>query len=144
MIKGTIKFKGGRALQKKLKVLDSKLKGVSTDIGNAALLAGAQPIIDNAKSRAPIDSTIDDNVHIRDNIGARVVKNPRNHFPFDNAVIIRPFGPAVYYWRFNEFGGLKTRAVRFMTLAFDSQKRNTLKEIRNSLIKNIDQEIKKL
>ena len=141
MIKGKIKFRGGKKLARNMK----KLGGVvSNRIGNKALTAGAQPMITEAKSRAPFDSSIDDGVHIRENISSMVIPDARSHFPFDNAVVIRPFGVDVYYWKFNEIGGLRTPATRFLTKSFDSQKRATVRAILASLKRDVQAEINKL
>jgi HK97 gp10 family phage protein len=122
MIKGSIKISGLKTLKKNAAKLTKELSGAAAE---KALVAASDVIGAQAKSNAPYDSSIDDGVHIRDNIRTVVEPNP-DVYGMAAITYLKPFDINVFYWWFNEFGTIHIAPARFMTSAFDTKKRAAL------------------
>lgn len=143
MIRGTIKVEGLKEATDKLRQVEKKMVKQKRNPGRKALASGAQIMVDEAKRLAPYDSSINDGIHIRENIGMRSVRTPEV-YGLSEVFFLKPFGFDVYYWRFNEFGGLRTEALRFMTKAFDTKKMEFLKVFAREYKQEIEQIIREV
>ena len=131
-------------LERRLKKLPKEVAG--KNLLGRALRKAANVIRDDARNRAPYDASIQDDVHIRDQIKVRRDPNPmrKGH---NEIMYVKPFFTKkypVFYWRFLEFGTSKMPATRFMTKAFENTKFEALDTFKIELGKIIKREAKKL
>jgi HK97 gp10 family phage protein len=144
MAEEVVKIKGLKELEKRLKALPKNVAG--SNLLGKALRKGANVIRDEAKATAPYDPTIEDGVHVRNQIKVRRDPNPKkkghNEIMYVKPVYTKKY--PVYYWRFLEFGTAKMPATRFMTKAFENKKFEALRVFMVSLDKLITKEARKL
>ena len=124
---------------------------------NAALMAGARPMVETIKARAPVDTgTLARNIRARPvrpypgttatvEIGVRRLNKRQVNLLREKA---RKAGQSprvnAWYWRFLEFGTSKMPARPFMRPGFEAQKLGVIESIKLALARRIEREATKL
>lgn len=142
---GGVQVLGLKELDKKLRELS---KSTNKNLLAPALRKAANVIKDQAIRNAPVDPT-PDGVHIKNDIKVRRDPNPK--LKGQNEIMyVKPFSKkakredSTYYWRFVELGTVNQTGNRFLTRAYNSKKKEAVKEFIESLTKSIIRETKRL
>lgn len=133
---GQVEFRieGAKEMERVLKQLGPN---VAARVGDAALRAGAKPIVEEAKRLAPARSG-----ELRDNIKAQIERRRKGD---DERVILIGFDKSVSYRaHFVEFGTSKMPAKPFMRPAMDAMAGEALSEMGRVLARGITREARKL
>lgn len=132
---GNINFeiKGAKEMERLLKELGPR---VAQRVGDAALRAGAKPIVDAAKQRVAVRSGA-----LRDSI---TVVSDRRRNDDARVVLIGFKKPASGHAHLIEFGTAHSAAKPFMRPAMDEKAQEALNEEARVLARGIDREAKKL
>ncbi len=126
-------LRGAREMEELLKKLGPE---ISNKLGDAALRAGAKPIVEEAKRLVPVRSG-----ELRDAIAARVQRRTARDERVIHIGFLRPVSARAHL---TEFGTARSAAKPFMRPAMDSRASAALGEMGKSLARGIAREAKKL
>lgn len=150
----TVKIEGLKELQAALSRLPREL---DRKVLNAALMAGARPMVAAIKARAPVDTgTLARNIRARPvrpypgntatvEIGVRRLNKRQVNLLREKA---RKAGQSTrvnaWYWRFLEFGTSKMTARPFLRPGFEAEKIGAIETIKTALARRIEREATRL
>lgn len=126
----TLKITGAKELEEALRGFGPRF---TNRLGNKALKAGAQPIVDEAKRKVPVRTG-----QLRDSITSVVA---RTREPAQKKVKIGFLYPAARRAHFTEFGTANQPAQPFLRPALDTQAQAAIDEITKTLRDGLDKEV---
>lgn len=154
----TVKIDGLKDLERYLKQLPEEIQKRPL---RSAVSAGAKVILDEAKSRVPVDTgNLRKSLYRyrsrRDSPKGKetfLVGVRKGKAQYANTAYNRRKGRVgktyitqgeAYYWRFLEFGTSKIQAKRFIRDSFEQKKREAVDTMKTMLLKSIELQAKKL